>query len=76
MAVCPNCGGDHSFVGMVKSLFNHVSRPPSHDTSGDGRFVTDKPTSDPNYAGQRFMSSNISGTKHTVQYRSDGSIID
>mgnify|MGYP001590030709 FL=1 len=56
--------------------FNHVAAPPSHSENGDGRFVTDKPTSDPRYQGQRFMSSNISGEKRTVIYRSDGSIID
>ena len=54
--------------------FNHVSRPPSQSTSGDGRFVTDKPTSDRNYPGQRFMSSNIFG-KTTQIYDALGRVI-
>ncbi len=72
MGVCPICG---KATGSGSSGFNHVSEPASHSTSSSGSFVTDKPTSDPNYAGHRFMSSNVSGTKKTQIYNDHGHVV-
>ena len=71
MGTCPRCG---KATGGGSAGFNHVSRPHSHSSLG-GSFETDKPTDDPKYPGQRFMSSNVGGTKKTQIYNDHGHVI-
>lgn len=69
---CSRCGSGP----CLGSSFASSARQPSHSVSGNGLFVTDKPTSDPNHMGRRFMSSNVSGAKRTLIYDHTGKIIE